>query len=284
MRGTERVPLAVGDAVYNTDLIVTRRGRVRVTVEGKGEITVYDDTRVALEDYGLRHELGGLLIEVQDAFRVQYAQTTASVEGTRFRVEGAESGAGVVIVEEGLVRVTSPDGEVLVAAGEQAAIQPGQALVKEGANARGRAPQQRRYYPFSIGPQLGGGLNNHIGLAGGTGAIRADVLGRLRLPGPFAVSMTGGLVNSTTTSHFPVTTSFEFWLGPVGFGAAGDLMLGVKESCDPPSRTLVVSGAGHVTANVSIPVRPRWLFDARLMAGWSAGPQVFATAGMSFRP
>ena len=127
-------------------------------------------------------------------------------------------------------------------------------------------------------------MGHHIGLSGAAGEVRADGLARLRLPGPFAVAATGGIVNSTTTTHFPVTTSVEVWLGPVGFGAAGDLMLGVRETCDPPSRTLVVSGAGHATANLSLPISSRWLFDSRLMVGWSTGPQVFATSGVSFRP
>lgn len=156
LRGDERVPLAVGDTVRDHDLVVTRRGRLRVEVPDKGTITIYDDTRVELQDFGLTHQLGGLLIEVQDAFRVEYVQVEAVVEGTRFRVEGDATGRGLVRVEEGRVRVSSPEGEVRVSAGELARLVPGSAPAKEVADAGRRAPAGRRFHPLSIGPQLGG--------------------------------------------------------------------------------------------------------------------------------
>ncbi|MCB9779705.1 MAG: FecR domain-containing protein [Alphaproteobacteria bacterium] len=281
LQADARAPLAVGTRIALSDVVVTRQARVRMELPDKGEITIYEDSYVRLEEWGLRHELGGLLVKVQGAFKVQYASTEALVEGTRFRVEAITPEEGMVAVEEGKVRVRNELGEVLLLKGQAATFGPSQApaFAKSG-----RLPVPRRWRPASVGLQVGGGLGDHIGLDKGAGEIRADILTRVRL-GNFGLTNTVGVVNSTTTSHFPVTAGGEYWFGPVAVGAQGDLLLGTKELCGTGTTSqLVASGAGHLTGAVRVPLGPALVLDGRVLAGWSTGPQAFGTVGLSWRP
>mgnify|MGYP000374136554 FL=1 len=283
VRGDDRVPLSVGDTIRDDDLLVTRRGRVRIAVEGKGEITVYDGTVVLLRDYGLEHVLGGVLIEVQDAFRVEYARSEAVVEGTRFRVEGNAAGVGVVVVEEGRVRVRSGAEAVAVNAGEQAAVDGVSAPQHGDAPWALLPPSARRSFPVSVGPQVGLGRAHHLGLDAATSEWRTDVLVRWRLPGAFSVSATGGLAANTQTAHVPVSAGVEWWTGPVGLGVAMEGLLGVAEP-SPTDTALAVGAAGYGTVNLSVPVHRRFTVDGRALVGWSTGLQTGGTLGVSVKP
>jgi len=283
VRGEQRVALAVGDTIRDDDLLVTRRGRVRIEVEGKGEITVYDGTVVLLRDYGVEHVLGGLLIEVQDAFRVEYAQTEAVVEGTRFRVEGDARGRGAVVVEEGRVRVRSRGGEVAVEAGQLASVEADLAPVREDAPWALLPPDERRFFPVTVGPQVGLVRAQHIGLTEPTSEWRTDLLVRWRLPGSFAVAATTGLAANAFTAHVPVTASVEWWTGPLGLGVAMEGLFGVAED-SPEETSLAVAGAGWGTVNLSVPVHRRLNLDARMLAGLSTGAQLGGTIGVSVKP
>lgn len=283
VRGERRFPLTVGDTIADDDLLVTRRGRVRISVEGKGEITVYDGTVVLLRDYGLEHVLGGLLVEVQDAFRVEYVQSEAAVEGTRFRVEGDAAGVGRVVVEEGRVRVRDPSGEVRVSAGELAQVGTPRGPELQDAPWALRPPAERRHHPLSVGPQVGLGRAEHLGLEAGVAELRTELLARLRLPGPFSVSAGSGLATNPETAHVPVGVGVEAWRGPVGAGLWVEGLLGVAEAADGTTGT-ALGGAGYATGNLSVPVHPRWSVEARALAGYSTGLQVTGTVGVSVRP
>ncbi len=280
-RDGERLPVDVGTDLRLTDVLVTRRARVQVKLRGKGDVTVYEYTRVRLEDWGLLHELGGLLIEVQGAFKVEYATAEAVVEGTRFRVESTGPDEGLVSVEEGVVRVITPQGEVRVQPWEQAVIGSGVAPVKQTVPAHAAGGGVVRPRVATIGLQVGGGVGDHLGLDSAAGELRADLLGRLRL-GPIGGTASFGLVNSSTTSHFPMALGAEYWLGPVSLGVQGDLLFGAQESCTGDREPIVVGGAGHLTAGLRLSLAERLLLDGRALAGWSTGPQAYGTLGLSY--
>lgn len=284
VRGDTRVPLAVGDTVRDDDLVVTRRGRVRIEVPDKGEITVYDATVVSLQDYGLRHVLGGVLIEVQDAFRVEYAQTRASVEGTQFRVEGDARGDGYVAVVEGKVRVANEAGDVLVEAGKVALVGATAAPDARTATRAQLSPRDRRSHPVSVGPRVGLGRAHHLGLEEATAETRTDVFVRWHLPGPFSVSAASGFAVNPETAHVPVMVGVEAWTGPLGFGLAMERLIGYGATDSTDSLELTGAGAGYGTVNLSVPLAPRVSFESQALLGYSTGVQATGMVGVSMRP
>ncbi len=138
-----RALAAVGLELADSDRIITERARVRLRA-GAGEITVYEDTSVVIEEWGLSHELGALFVEVSDIFRVSWGSADAIVEGTAFQVE-ADGETFAVLVSRGHVRVRNELGEVLVGPGRV-----GEALA-------GHLPELRRQTEAERGALLSGG-------------------------------------------------------------------------------------------------------------------------------
>jgi len=113
-----------GFALTSTDRIITEQARLEISRDDGEVITIYEDTTVVLEEWGITHELGAMFVEVSDYFKISWGSSEAVVEGTAFKVEsGGESFA--VMVEEGAVRVKNPAGEVLATAGKVAEVLPG---------------------------------------------------------------------------------------------------------------------------------------------------------------
>ena len=122
-RSGQRSQPNLGFALMSTDRIITEQARLEISRDDGEVITIYEDTTVVLEEWGITHELGAMFVEVSDYFKISWGSSEAVVEGTAFKVEsGGESFA--VLVEEGAVRVRNPTGEVLATAGKVAEILP----------------------------------------------------------------------------------------------------------------------------------------------------------------
>jgi hypothetical protein len=141
----------------------------------------------------------------------------------------------------------------------------------------------RRSFPFAIGPQVGIGRAEHLGLDAGVTEWRTDVLARWRLPGPFAVMGSGGLAANPETAHVPLALGMEAWKGPVGVGLVMEGLFGVEQT-SATQTAMVVGGAAYASGNLSVPVSRRVSVESRALVGFSTGLQVAGSVGVSVKP
>jgi len=281
-RGDEIVSLEVGATPDASDRVVTQRARVQLrSVEHDREITIYEDSAVVLEEWGVLHELGAVLYEVRGAFEVHYYGAEALVEGTRFWVEGDGAGTGMVSVEEGRVRVRNESGAVLLGRrSAMASVAPGEVpAAPEGPAARAARTlhwerwRERRWQPLEVGTLLVTGVGQQTGEEEVGARLGVHGLARLDLPGRWELSYSGGLTNTPTTTQLPSGLGLARSHGLLSVGGRADLLLGWGIDCEAGSAFPVVRGGGSLTGALRVPLGSRTALETHAAAGWVDGPR-----------
>lgn len=279
------VPLSTGQQLGSAARVVTQQARVELDGSGGEHLTLYQGSDITLEDYGLWERFGAVLCDVHHSFEVHYARFEALVEGTRFLVEGDETGHGSVAVSRGRVRVRSLQGEVLVRRGHLAKLEPGM------------PPDRRRWRPpgqphLGLGSDLaeaagkrvvvGAALSGRYGLgdrtaSGPSGELRAT--GALRLP-VFTVVGSLGLNTAGSQGHFPLSVGVEKRFGPLSVGGSGQLSAGLSQDCDTGAIIPRISGGGSLDLGLHLPVGQHLELGGLLSGGWLYGPELKLGVGV----
>ncbi len=286
-RGGETLPVAVGMTLAPDDRLVTQQARVRLRLDEDHVATAYEGSAMVLREWTyVDQQLGRLVYEVRDLFRVQYARTEVLVEGTTFAVDGSADGSGQVAVLEGRVRVRNDDGEVVLDRGDVAVLSAAGAPVAMAA-ARSvlktwRERPDGSYTPLEIGLRAGLGYGDSLAVQSPGVQLRTELYGRFELRGPLSLAGSIGLLNSTTTSRFPISLGPELALGPVALRASATAVTGACVACSDGDVEPMVRPGG-LGAVAFRPQVGRWRPELQLSMGWAWGPFVDATVGVARR-
>lgn len=175
LRGNQTLPATVGLALQPGDVMLTAaNARAAILLSDGTQLKLAANSTVQLKQVStqrpgkvtpvaagplrtvLQFFLGeGWLRSVgpADALQIEFPSATAATRGTEFALTVAPDGAAVLSVLDGLVRVANPQGAVLVAQGEQATAQVGQAPAKRVLVNPLDAVQWSLYYPGTVSPK-----------------------------------------------------------------------------------------------------------------------------------
>jgi len=280
IRDGQTVPVAVGVAVQETDLIQTDRGRVELELDDGQRITVYEGTELTLESWGVLQEIGTIFYRVRETFEVHYGTTEALVEGTRFWVS-ATPPSGSVVLEEGQVRVRNPQGELVLTPRSPAATfsddtapqPPDRTALRQARHSHWLAWSQRRRIPTQLGIMTLSGVGKQRGQTTTSARLGVAVTGRVELPGPLALTAASGLTNTTQTSQFPTDVGLVYALGRSGgIGLQGRMELGSEIDCAAGVQRSTARFGGSAVGTTTLPLSSRLGAEVRVVAGWAEGP------------
>lgn len=265
VRGEDTVglPLSVGMALQEGDIVVCDRARVLLRSGDDESLTIREGAQVELTaERSILQHLGDVFYEVRSAFSVEYGTVETTVEGTRFRVAGdaLDSGPVVVGVAEGRVRVTTPAGTVAVDAGQQAAVAPEAVPAAPSpwtAAERGRAlaPTVGLGRPrFVLGPIVAGGFTgSDAQTLDAVFAGQLRLISSMRVAGPVRVLVEPGLAFGPRTTQLPVNVGGELMVGAWTVGAtAAATREHRQDPCGAEQVLVHIGGAAHVRGAVPL--------------------------------
>lgn len=288
----EGAPLSPGMALALGDRIVCTRARV-VIRRGDETIHVMEGAEVELTaERSTLQLMGEVYYQVREAFQVQYGSVETTVEGTRFLVVGEQAGAGPVqvAVDEGTVRVDTPEGRQRVTAGNTLTAAPGSAPPAASAwpaRAKGAALAKTVGMGrprFMVGALVQGSwTGSSADTLGGVGAAQLRPIASIRLAGPVHAVIEPGIAVGTRTLQLPVNAGLE--LSMFGIRAGGTLTTTYetrRESCGAEQELLHIGGAGHVRAEVPLGRHIRALGSARVGVASVLNAELGAGIGWAF--
>jgi len=285
-------PLSPGMALAAGDRIVCTRARV-VIRRGDETIHVMEGAEVELTaERTTLQRMGEVYYQVREAFKVQYGSVETTVEGTRFLVVGEQPGAGPVrvAVDEGTVRVATPEGSQLVGAGSALTAAPGAAPPSAAAwpaRAKGAALAKTVGMGrprFMVGMLVQGAWTGaSADTLRGVGAAQLRPIGSIRLAGPVRAVIEPGVAGGARTLQLPVNAGLE--LSMFGISAGGTLTTTYetrRETCGAEQELLHIGGAGHVRAEVPLGRHVRALGSARVGVASVLNAELGAGIGWAF--
>ena len=123
----KEVDICINTEVYPDDFVTTATGRVTVATED-GSFKIMEKTTVRLKDWGISHEIGAVILAVEDYFRIEFGTAEAVVDGTIFMASKKRIKKGIdrfiteIFVTEGSVRLKNSHGEVSISVGQKGFI------------------------------------------------------------------------------------------------------------------------------------------------------------------